>query len=153
MNHTSTANHPVSRRRAIRHAVGTLGLGALLAAADETESRAAGNAPVPPQDRLRITRLETFLVKPRWLFLRIHTNAGIVGLGEPILEGRAKTCATAVEEIAFLNGSAHALEKLVGKHRLEVFAGLLEFFILAVFGLESETRRIGRMADVFRVHG
>ena len=40
------------------------------------------------------------LVKPRWLFLKIHTNAGITGLGEPILEGRARTCARAVEEIA-----------------------------------------------------
>jgi len=56
----------------------------------------------PPQfkTKLRITRLETFLVKPRWLFLKIHTDEGIVGLGEPILEGRAKTCAAAVEEIA-----------------------------------------------------
>ena len=42
-----------------------------------------------PKDRIRITRLETFLVKPRWLFLKVHTNAGIVGLGEPIVEGRA----------------------------------------------------------------
>jgi galactonate dehydratase len=56
----------------------------------------------PPQFRtkLRITKLETFLVKPRWLFLKIHTDAGIVGLGEPIVEGRAKTCAAAIEEIA-----------------------------------------------------
>src|SRR5881409_2903815 len=56
----------------------------------------------PPQfkTKLRITKLETFLVKPRWLFLKVHTDAGIVGLGEPILEGRAKTCAAAVEEIA-----------------------------------------------------
>ena len=49
--------------------------------------------------QLRITRLETFLVKPRWLFLKVHTDAGIVGLGEPILEGRARTCATAVQEL------------------------------------------------------
>src|SRR5437867_12560341 len=48
---------------------------------------------------LKITRLETFLVKPRWLFLKVHTDQGIVGLGEPILEGRAKTCATAVQEL------------------------------------------------------
>jgi galactonate dehydratase len=56
----------------------------------------------PPQfkSKLRITRLETFLVKPRYLFLKIHTDEGIVGLGEPIVEGRAKTCATAVEELA-----------------------------------------------------
>jgi galactonate dehydratase len=50
--------------------------------------------------KLRITKLETMLVQPRWLFLKMHTDAGIVGWGEPILEGRAKTCATAVSEIA-----------------------------------------------------
>jgi len=63
-----------------------------------------GSPPFEPAGRfqkqaLRITRLETFLVKPRWLFLKIHTDAGIVGLGEPILEGRAQTCATAVQEL------------------------------------------------------
>lgn len=59
-------------------------------------------APLRPRLRssLRITRLETFLVRPRWLFLKMHTNEGLVGWGEPILEGRAKTCAQAVEEIA-----------------------------------------------------
>jgi galactonate dehydratase len=49
---------------------------------------------------VKITRLETFLVKPRWLFLKIHTDEGLVGLGEPILEGRALTCARAVDELA-----------------------------------------------------
>jgi galactonate dehydratase len=49
---------------------------------------------------MKITRLETFLVKPRWLFLKIHTDEGLVGLGEPILEGRALTCAQAVAELA-----------------------------------------------------
>src|SRR5437762_6188423 len=49
---------------------------------------------------MKITNLEMFLVKPRWLFLKVHTDAGIVGLGEPITEGRALTCKTAVEEIA-----------------------------------------------------
>src|SRR5262245_3962543 len=57
------------------------------------------DAPVNKKEPLKITRLETFLVKPRWLFLKIHTNAGIVGLGEPIVEGRALTCAEAVKEI------------------------------------------------------
>ena len=51
-------------------------------------------------DKLKITKVETFLVKPRWLFLKIHTNAGITGLGEPVVEGRAKTVATAIEELA-----------------------------------------------------
>ena len=48
---------------------------------------------------MKITKLETFLVKPRWLFLKMHTDEGLVGLGEPILEGRAKTCAQAVAEL------------------------------------------------------
>ncbi|HGJ64712.1 TPA: galactonate dehydratase [bacterium] len=49
---------------------------------------------------MKITKLETMLVKPRWLFLKIHTDEGLVGLGEPILEGRALTCAQAVDELA-----------------------------------------------------
>lgn len=48
---------------------------------------------------MKITKLETFLVKPRWLFLKIHTDEGLVGLGEPIVEGRALTVATAIKEI------------------------------------------------------
>ncbi|MHB1295582.1 MAG: galactonate dehydratase [Anaerolineae bacterium] len=48
---------------------------------------------------MRITKLETFLVKPRWLFLKMHTDEGLVGLGEPILEGRALTVAQAVAEL------------------------------------------------------
>ncbi len=51
------------------------------------------------RDRMRITRLETMLVKPRWLFLKIHTDAGLAGWGEPIVEGRAKTVAMAVKEM------------------------------------------------------
>jgi galactonate dehydratase len=50
-------------------------------------------------DKLKITKVETIFVKPRWLFLKVHTNAGITGLGEPIVEGRAKTVATAIEEL------------------------------------------------------
>uniref|UniRef100_UPI0019D591AA galactonate dehydratase n=1 Tax=Cyclobacterium xiamenense TaxID=1297121 RepID=UPI0019D591AA len=48
---------------------------------------------------MRITKLETFLVKPRWIFLKIHTDAGVTGLGEPLLEGRALTIQTAIKEI------------------------------------------------------
>ncbi|HXJ56867.1 MAG TPA: galactonate dehydratase [Verrucomicrobiae bacterium] len=50
-------------------------------------------------DKIKITKVETFLVKPRWLFLKVHTNTGLVGLGEPIVEGRARTVATAIEEL------------------------------------------------------
>ncbi len=49
---------------------------------------------------MKITKLETFRVKPRWVFLKIHTDSGIVGLGEPITESRSHTTAKAVEEVA-----------------------------------------------------
>lgn len=48
---------------------------------------------------MKITKLETLYVKPRWLFLKIHTDEGIVGLGEPVVEGRSQTVAAAVHEI------------------------------------------------------
>ena len=48
---------------------------------------------------MKIKRLETLHVKPGWLFLKIHTNEGLIGLGEPLLEGRALTCAQAVAEL------------------------------------------------------
>jgi len=48
---------------------------------------------------MKITKLETFHIRPRWLFLKIHTDAGIVGWGEPVLEGRALTVETAVHEL------------------------------------------------------
>lgn len=65
----------------------------------ETASARQASAPIKAKDPLKITRLETFLVKPRWVFLKIHTNAGITGLGEPLLEGRALTIQTAIKEI------------------------------------------------------
>src|SRR4029077_12463985 len=65
--------------------------------AERTEGQSS--APIHPKDPIKITRLETMLVKPRWLFLKIPPNAGIVGWGEPIVEGRALTVAEAVKEI------------------------------------------------------
>lgn len=48
---------------------------------------------------MRITKLETILVKPRWCFLKLYTDEGIVGYGEPIVEGKAQTVAQAVKEL------------------------------------------------------
>ncbi|MBW7461388.1 SDR family oxidoreductase, partial [Paenibacillus sepulcri] len=48
---------------------------------------------------MKITDMKLYHVKPRWLFLKIETDEGISGWGEPIVEGRALTVATAVEEL------------------------------------------------------
>jgi len=39
---------------------------------------------------LKIERIETFLVPPRWLFVRIEATGGLVGWGEASLEGYAE---------------------------------------------------------------
>ena len=48
---------------------------------------------------MKITNMETFHVPPRWMFLKISTDEGIVGWGEPVIEGRAKTVEEAIEEL------------------------------------------------------
>jgi galactonate dehydratase len=59
---------------------------------------------------MKITRLTTFIVPPRWCFLKIETDEGITGWGEPVLEGRAHTVATAVDELGdYLIGKDPAL--------------------------------------------
>ena len=49
---------------------------------------------------MKITKLTTFVVPPRWLFLKIETDEGITGWGEPVVEGRAETVAACVAELA-----------------------------------------------------
>ncbi|PJW15714.1 MULTISPECIES: galactonate dehydratase [unclassified Geobacillus] len=60
---------------------------------------------------MKITKFETFLVPPRWLFLKISTDEGIAGWGEPIVEGRANTVRAAVEELS---------DYLIGKDPLAI---------------------------------
>jgi galactonate dehydratase len=51
---------------------------------------------------MKITRLKTWQVPPRWLFLKIETDEGVAGWGEPVIEGRAATVEAAVGELADL---------------------------------------------------
>ena len=55
---------------------------------------------------MKITRFTTYHAAPRWLFLKIDTDAGISGWGEPVIEGRAQTVEAAVRELS---------EYLIGK--------------------------------------
>ncbi|MEV4839701.1 galactonate dehydratase [Nonomuraea sp. NPDC049486] len=58
-----------------------------------------------------IARVETFLVAPRWLFVRVETGSGIVGWGEATCEGRSETVRTAVDQLA---------ELLIGRDALRI---------------------------------
>jgi galactonate dehydratase len=54
---------------------------------------------------MKINNLELFKVPPRWLFLKITTDEGLAGWGEPVVEGRADTVAAAVSELeCYLQG-------------------------------------------------
>lgn len=48
---------------------------------------------------MKIVEIELFKVPPRWLFLKITTDDGITGWGEPVIEGKADTVAAAVKEL------------------------------------------------------
>lgn len=49
---------------------------------------------------MKIREIELFKVAPRWLFLKITTDSGLVGWGEPVVEGKADTVKAAVEEMS-----------------------------------------------------
>lgn len=49
---------------------------------------------------MKIRSIELFKVPPRWLFLKMQTDDGLVGWGEPIVEGKADTVKAAVEEMS-----------------------------------------------------
>jgi galactonate dehydratase len=48
---------------------------------------------------MKIKEMELFKVPPRWLFLKITTESGLVGWGEPVVEGKADSVAAAVKEM------------------------------------------------------
>ncbi|WP_434547557.1 galactonate dehydratase [Parapedobacter pyrenivorans] len=66
------------------------------------------------EDMLIIEKIELFKVPPRWLFLKVTTKEGIVGWGEPIVEGRADTVAACVKELEqyLIGQSAHNIQDL-----------------------------------------
>ena len=49
---------------------------------------------------MKVTKLTTYRLPPRWMFLKIETDEGIVGWGEPVIEGRAKSVEAAVHELS-----------------------------------------------------
>ena len=46
---------------------------------------------------MKLTKIETFLVRPRWLFVRLETDSGAVGWGEASLEGYGEAVIGAFE--------------------------------------------------------
>jgi galactonate dehydratase len=75
------------------------GLSQIEAVAQEAASSHASIAVVPGRSPLKITKLETFIHRNSWVFVKISTDAGIVGWGE-MLKDKSKACAVEAEEMA-----------------------------------------------------
>ena len=57
-------------------------------------------AQVGPRDAIKITKLEIIPVHTcRTIFVKLHTDAGIIGIGEGTVEGRIPTTMTAIQEL------------------------------------------------------
>ncbi len=79
-------------------AAGLFGLDSVFTA-ERTDAAAVG-----PNDQIKITKIETFVLKNSWVFVKISTDAGVTGWGE-MLKDDAKACAAgAMEAGRFLVG-------------------------------------------------
>lgn len=72
----------------------------------ETSAFNYSRALIDPKDEIKITKLEIIPVHSlRTIFIKLHTNAGIVGIGEGTVEGRITTVVAAIKELeAYLIG-------------------------------------------------
>jgi galactonate dehydratase len=54
---------------------------------------------IRPDEAIKVTRIETFVLKSSWVFVKISTDAGITGWGE-MLKDDARACAAGALEVA-----------------------------------------------------
>ncbi|MCY4587742.1 MAG: galactonate dehydratase [Bryobacterales bacterium] len=78
--------------RCLAGAGALVGLDALFTA-ERTDAAAVG-----PNDSIKVTRIDAFVLKNSWVFVKISTDAGIVGWGE-MLKDDAKACAAGALEV------------------------------------------------------
>lgn len=85
----------INRRSWLRGLIGSgtlLGMDALFTA-ERTDAAAVG-----PNDAIKVTKIESFVLKNSWVFVKVSTDAGIVGWGE-MLKDDAKACAAGALEV------------------------------------------------------
>jgi galactonate dehydratase len=85
----------INRRSTIK---GLVGSGALLGLDSAIAAEPSPAAPIGPNDPIKVTKLETFVLKNSWVFVKISTDAGITGWGE-MLKDDAKACAAGAQEV------------------------------------------------------
>jgi len=55
--------------------------------------------PIGPNEAIKVSKIETFVLKNSWVFVKISTDAGITGWGE-MLKDDAKACAAGALDVA-----------------------------------------------------
>jgi galactonate dehydratase len=91
------ARSRINRRSFSRRLIGS---GALVASLDnEWTAEASDAAQVGPKDSIKITKLDTYVLKNSWVFVKISTDAGITGWGE-MLKDKSLTCAAGAKQVA-----------------------------------------------------
>lgn len=86
----------INRRTSLRGLVTT---GALLGMESALPAERNDEPAADPGDNIKVTKLETFILKNSWVFVKISTDAGIVGWGE-MLKDDARACAAGAQEVA-----------------------------------------------------
>ncbi len=56
-------------------------------------------AAIGPNDNIKVTKIESFVLKNTWVFVKISTDAGVTGWGE-MLKDDAKACAAGALEVS-----------------------------------------------------
>jgi galactonate dehydratase len=96
----------------------------------------------------RIAKIETFRVRPRWLFVRVETEKGVVGWGEATLEGHSEAVEGAFVDFRerFVGWDAANIEDIYQsayRHRFyrggEVLMSALSGLDIALWDIKGKT--------------
>src|SRR5262249_4862327 len=89
------ARAQLDRRSMLR---GALAAGAAFGSDTLFTTARTSAAAVGPNDAVKVTKIETFVLKNSWVFVKVSTDAGITGWGE-MLKDDAKACAAGAQEV------------------------------------------------------
>lgn len=117
----------------------------------------------------KIKSIETFRVPPRWLFVRVETESGIVGWGEATLEGHSEAVEGAFEDFKerFIGWEAANIEDIYQsayRHRFyrggEVLMSAIAGLDIALWDIKGKTLGVpiwqllgGKVRDFVQVYG
>src|SRR5688572_18520678 len=86
---------PIDRRTWLR---GLFGGSAALGLSAAWGAQHSAAAQVAAKDAIKVTKIESFVLKNSWVFVKISTDAGLTGWGE-MLKDDAKACAAGALEV------------------------------------------------------